>query len=827
MSQLRALILSGFTNITMSHTAEWKSLMRRVTPDFRNHPRKSFIICESSGRIFRLDSTMSILLFLGAYVFGGLTFLPLVIFLFIYLHPKSTKPSIAESLKAGEIEENSQSGLDSFKQGWLIVTHEFLESTDELNSRVESVGDSSEVKTAYASLYKLVKNNPKVDSNDSLDSNIATGHTPSLSTEGASQNLKKYTANKRHRYYAVLKHGNLFLYKNEKMKDVKHVIVLRNHVVVLWPPSVSEGSLFTKNSSIAILKNDWTRPRRLSDDFTDTEWAEAKKFTISDVLNPTSKLPAPPGSFFIYTDINIDKEDWYFTLIRATKAGSSFSKEIDPKIYAKTLHYDTANMMSLIQSLYSSEGQLQTKWLNAIIGRLFLSLQKTDVMKDYLVSRIEKKLSKLKTPGFLEKFQITKIDAGNSAPLITYPSLKEINPSGELLLSFNLHYFGGLSLQIATKANINLGSRFKTRDVDLALSITLEKIEGPMLVKVKPPPSTRIWYTYENEPNVSIKIEPIISSRQMSYTIITSSIEKMMKEAIRDSLVIPHWDDMIFYYTEDEVYRGGVWDKDVRCTDEGNDERENDVEVQETSATVFPDESALMTIVDENDSVKLESSSLMDMSPSKNSKNSISATLTDFTKRLRKAKTGHTIGIIETNCLLDGTVVELNKIPSTSNPETSDNGLVDTATTLKKIGNWYLKLEKSDDVKVATTTSSATTYHAPEMISNRRGRKQSTASLTNSELYRDVKRNSHHGQFDFGSQYKDSELLSRPLDVDTHDLVHDNDNDLNSPRSVSEFNSDPSDGVQVPRSPDQLARAPKRSTTQLHRKPPPGEIPED
>lgn len=802
----------------MSHPAEC-NVKFAYYPGFYNRPRKSTSICVPTDR--KPSVLMSLLYYLAAYVFGGVTFLPIAIVLFIYLHPKSSEPSIAESLKAGEIEENSQSGLDSFKQGWLIVTHEFLESTDELNSRVESVGESSEVKTAYASLYKLVKNNPKSDSNDSLDTSIATGHTPSLSTEGTSLSLKKFNTNKRHRYYAVLKHGNLFLYKNEKMKDVKHVVVLRNHVVAIWPPSVSEGSLFTKYSSIAILKNDWTRPRRLSDDFKDTEWEEAKRFTISDVLNPKSKLPAPPGSFFIYTDINIDKEDWYFTLIRATKAGSSFAKEIDPKIHAKTLHYDTANMMSLIQSLYSSEGQLQTKWLNAIIGRLFLSLQRTDVMKNYLVSRIEKKLSKLKTPGFLEKFQITKVDAGNSAPLITYPALKEINPSGELVLSFNLHYFGELSLQIATKANINLGSRFKTRDVDLALSITLEKIEGPMLVKVKPPPSTRIWYTYEHEPNISIKIEPIISSRQMSYTIITSSIEKMMKEAIRDSLVLPHWDDMIFYYTENELYRGGVWDKEARGTNEEPDKNRSDSGEKEQAVNGFPEENSLMTIIDEDESTKLESSSLMDMSPSKNSKISISATLTDFTKKLRKAKSNHTVGIVETNCVLDGTVIEPNKMPSTSGSDISENGLMDTTTTLKKIGNWYLKLEKNDEVKATATTSSATTYHPPEMISNRRGRKQSSASAISTELDRDLKQDSNHGQFDFGLQYKDSELLSRPLDINTQNLTFEPESDsIITPKSPKDLTTEQLDGAQVPISP------PRRATTQLYRKPPPEETPE-
>lgn len=777
---------------------------------------------------------MSLLKLIGAYFLGGITFIPIVLILFIYAHPKSEKKESADSLKAGEIEEKSQSGLDSFKQGWLIVTHEFLESTDELSSRTETISESSEGKTAYASLYKLVKNNPKADSNDSVDTSIATGHTPNLSTEGTSLNSKKFSTNKKHRYYAVLKHGNLFLYRNEKMKDVKHVIVLQNHVVALWPPSITEGSLFTKYSSIAVLKSDWTRARRLSDDLSDTEWAEAKKLTLKDVLNPNSNLPPPPGSFFIYTDLTIDKEDWYFTLIRATKAGSSFPQELDPKIYAKSLHYETVNMMNLIQSLYSSEGQLQTKWLNAIIGRLFLSLQKTDVMKNYLVSRIDKKLKKLKTPGFLEKFQITKVDAGNSAPLITYPALKEINPNGELLVSFNLHYFGELSLQIATKANINLGSRFKTRDVDLALSITIEKIEGPMLVKIKPPPSSRIWYTYEHEPNMSIKIEPIISSRHMSYTIITSSIEKMIKEAVRDSLVLPHWDDMIFYYTEGELYRGGVWDKDSRSFEKSEATESTADEKDDRSIRSKPQTEEASLMNDDEDSVRLDSSSLMDMSPIKNPKPSISSTINDFTKRLRKPKSGHTVGVDETHCLSDGTVIETARFVTTSGSENSENGLKEAPSTLQKIGNWYAKLEKADESKVAATTTSASTYHPPEMISNRRGRKQSSASAASYEADRDFNR----GQFDFGAKFKDTEAMPRSLDIATHELnLKQLDNGI-SPVSPKEMFGGVRDHIElkntIAESLDSvITEAPQRhaplnrAPSLLVRKPPPSEDEED
>ena len=67
-----------------------------------------------------------------------------------------------------------------------------------------------------------------------------------------------------------------------------------------------------------------------------------------------------------------------------------------------------------------------------------------------------------------------------------------------------------------------------------------------MLFKLKPPPSGRFWYCYELDPIVNFKIEPLLSSRTLNFNFITNSIEKKFKEAIKESLVYPFWDDIVF-----------------------------------------------------------------------------------------------------------------------------------------------------------------------------------------------------------------------------------------------------------------------------------------
>lgn len=718
---------------------------------------------------------MTLALLLFTYVLGGVTLLPLAVAAAFFLLPKKPPPKHPEPLRAGEIEEAAQTGLDCFKQGWILVTHEHFESQDDMLSKTVSVGDSHDAKSAYASLYKLVSNTSKLGAlilagaSESLQTSplgaaVAMTNSPGAApAPPAASTAKPASGSKRHRYYAVLKHGNLFLYKNEKMRDVKHVIVLHNHIVSLWPRSLLEAALFTKYSSIAILKSDWGRPRRLSDNKRSGEWADDSRVTVLDVLRPDLDLPAPPGTIFVYTDLNIDKEDWYFALIRATKTDlpppQGHPPGLNPAVYAKTLHFDTDHMISLIQALYGTEGQLQLKWFNAIIGRLFLSLQRTNTMKQYLTKKIERKLNKIKTPGFLDKFQITKVDPGKSAPMITFPVLREINPDGDVLVSFNTHYTGGLLIQLATKVNINLGSRFKTREVDVLLSITLEQMTGPMLLKIKSAPSARIWYTYERAPEMSIKIEPVISSRQMSYNIITNTIEKKFKEAIRESLVFPQWDDLVFHHTEDELYRGGVWEKDpdaeyadVHFSPYPDDDRKYLVP---TSESISLDSGSILTF----DSSERSDPSLAELAPSRSNKSAkLSSTISDISKRLRKPKSNHTIGVDETNCLSDGSVVESPRGLSTASM-ISQGEFNNNSATLRKIGEWYNKGEKH----IKPPPSPTQPYHPPDMISNRRPRKNSTAppSLeitipSNGEALGDA-------AYDFGSELSDPETMARVL----------------------------------------------------------------
>lgn len=56
-----------------------------------------------------------------------------------------------------------------------------------------------------------------------------------------------------------------------------------------------------------------------------------------------------------------------------------------------------------------------------------------------------------------------------------------------------------------------------------------------------------------------MNIEPIVSSRQITYTLIIRQIENRIKEVVAESLVYPNWDDSPFYHSESKLWRGGIW----------------------------------------------------------------------------------------------------------------------------------------------------------------------------------------------------------------------------------------------------------------------------
>lgn len=116
----------------------------------------------------------------------------------------------------------------------------------------------------------------------------------------------------------------------------------------------------------------------------------------------------------------------------------------------------------------------------------------------------------------------------------------------------------------------------------------MKRIEGPVVIHIKPPPTNRIWYSFQTEPLIDIDVEPIVSTRQFAYNMVTNMIKSKFKESIKESIVLPFMDDFVFYKTTEEIYRGGIW-KQAETEPEGSIDQEldeaNDVSKLKTKAS--------------------------------------------------------------------------------------------------------------------------------------------------------------------------------------------------------------------------------------------------
>lgn len=262
----------------------------------------------------------------------------------------------------------------------------------------------------------------------------------------------------------------------------------------------------------------------------------------------------PSKPFFLFADNLSDKEDFYFALLKNVERRSD-----NPLSAPTPLQFDVKHIIELVQRLHSSEEHMQSRWFNAMLGRMFLGIYKTPDVENFIRAKITKKISRVKKPAFLSKIVIRKVEMGEGAPYITNPKLKDLTVDGDCTIEADMLYTGNARLEIAATARIELGTRIKAREVDLVLAVTCKRVEGHMLFRVKPPPSNRLWMTFETAPRIDLSIEPIVSSRQITYNVILRQIENRIKEVIAESVVMPFWDDLAFFNTEGKTWRAGVF----------------------------------------------------------------------------------------------------------------------------------------------------------------------------------------------------------------------------------------------------------------------------
>ncbi|KAG6005558.1 hypothetical protein E4U54_000316 [Claviceps lovelessii] len=515
---------------------------------------------------------------LVTYLLGGVTFVPLVVLL-ILLHAHYTLPYRQDLVSAA----NGSSEHDIVQPGDHVSALEEARkkaAVDGGGARMQSSAHDLYVAAGYFAVCReytpMGLNAKPIERATPVGSATVAAPSPSVyqtmyrsifdrksvagPLDGSNHNNSMSQRPKKagNVFYVVLRHGHLMLFDDDEQLEVRHVISLAHHDISIYSGGdvTPEGELFIKRNALCL----------------------TRKPIDVDKQAPDVQISKP---FYLFSENCSAKEDFYFAMLKSQQ--QTFGFDANPPI---PKGFEVKNIISLVQKLHASEDHVHSRWLNALLGRIFLAVYRTRDLENMIREKITKKISRVKRPSFLANITIQKIDTGDTPPFFTNLKLRDLTVDGECVVEADVRYTGNFRIEVGATAKIDLGTRFKAREVNLLLAVVLKRIEGHLLFKVKAPPSNRIWMSFQTMPKMEMAIEPIVSSRQITYTLILRQIENRIKEVFAETLVQPFWDDVPFFKTEHKIWRGGIFQNDdaVVESSESSSESSPSSESQEAAA---------------------------------------------------------------------------------------------------------------------------------------------------------------------------------------------------------------------------------------------------
>jgi hypothetical protein len=302
-------------------------------------------------------------------------------------------------------------------------------------------------------------------------------------------------------YFMILHRSSLFLYDSEAQDTCLGVTSVDSFRVDVFPHDLLLDDIYRKDCPLRI-------------------------------TNPTgSMLGSGSSSCFVYAANGSEKEDWLFALRRAT-GGTSLETEKE----REKLDF-TGFMTDFESQLGSQETDGTGQLMSALIARIMFNIHHAAEVETLIRSKWVQRTESLPKPFFMGDLILEDIDIGRSAPIISNGRLHSLRHNGELVGSLDFYYPGGLNLRISTQITSPV-------TVPIVVAVSVKKLAGRVMVKIKGPPSDRLWFGFYRLPDYDISVDPVVSNVAITWSFVQSAIMKKIEAALLEFVVLPNMTDL-------------------------------------------------------------------------------------------------------------------------------------------------------------------------------------------------------------------------------------------------------------------------------------------
>ncbi|KAM7372056.1 hypothetical protein PAMP_009251 [Pampus punctatissimus] len=228
---------------------------------------------------------------------------------------------------------------------------------------------------------------------------------------------------------------------------------LANCKVSLVPPGLARKRVWNKKYPICITLAEGEVGKESLIEGQD-EAEKAERCTV-----PDHRLPV---ILYLFGRTGREKEEWFQHFLSASKAvaRSSVSSEENTGSYFLQIHNEehSSGGQTGAESSASSEAEGcsaegQPTWVNSLLGRIFWDFLREKYWTDQVAHKIQKKLTKIKLPYFMNELTLADLDMGTCLPQVLSTSKPTLDRRG-LWLELELMYTGCLQMTLETKMNL-------------------------------------------------------------------------------------------------------------------------------------------------------------------------------------------------------------------------------------------------------------------------------------------------------------------------------------------------------------------------------------